>query len=346
MMNSEKAIDRRERLIWILTAGTFSVFLLTVFLLTDSSAGGWRLRGICAVFAVLCLTISLALAKVYRRRMVHFTDQVCDCIDKMVKSDPVDWHLEEDTLFSKVQAKIKRLDDITRATADRSEQQKQEVQRMVSDISHQLKTPIANITMYHDTILNHPPSPEKQHQFLQVMQGQVEKLEFLVKALIKMSRLESDLIVLKKEEAPLYDTIAQALGAVMPAAEKKEIAIQVACDETILLAHDRKWTAEAIFNVLENGVKYTPPGGSISIQVEPWEIFTRIQISDTGIGIDAAHYNDIFQRFYREGKVQQEEGLGIGLYLTRRILTQQGGYIKVQSKEGEGSTFSLFLPNG
>ena len=109
------------------------------------------------------------------------------------------------------------------------------------------------------------------------------------------------------------------------------------------MKHDPKWTAEAIGNILNNAVKYTPEHGTIRILVRPWQFYTRIDISDTGIGIDEENYNTIFQRFYRAEEVAAEEGVGLGLYLARAIITRQNGYITVKSKKGEGSTFSVFL---
>ena len=112
-----------------------------------------------------------------------------------------------------------------------------------------------------------------------------------------------------------------------------------------MVFHDKKWTTEAIFNIVENAVKYIDYGGNINIEVIPLEIFTRIDISDDGIGIFEEDINNIFKRFYRGREVQQIEGVGIGLYLTREIISKQGGYLKVKSKKGIGSKFSVFLQN-
>ncbi|MEG0598325.1 MAG: HAMP domain-containing sensor histidine kinase, partial [Oscillospiraceae bacterium] len=133
-------------------------------------------------------------------------------------------------------------------------------------------------------------------------------------------------------------------GIIMPA-EKKNISVEVHCDESICLYHDPKWTAEALFNILENAVKYSRENGAITIGVEQWEMYTKIDLMDRGLGIAETHINDIFKRFYREDKVRSIEGIGVGLYLTREIITMQQGYIRVKSKENSGSVFSVFLPN-
>ena len=216
---------------------------------------------------------------------------------------------------------------------------------MISDISHQLKTPLSNVLLYSDTLEACGELGEDGQRFLSVLQGQIRKLEFLVQSLIKISRLESHMLLLQPEATPLFPTLSKAISAILPAANQKNLKLQVDCPEQLPLQFDPKWTEEAIFNVLDNAVKYTPSGGSITIRVEPWQLYTRIQITDTGIGINPQHQNDIFKRFYRENRVRHEEGVGIGLYLTREILERQGGYITVTSAPEKGSSFSLFLPN-
>lgn len=135
-----------------------------------------------------------------------------------------------------------------------------------------------------------------------------------------------------------------AVAAVVPGAEAKEISVHVDCPETLKLFCDAKWTQEAIFNLLENAVKYTPKGGSIYISVMEQEVFGKISIRDTGRGIPAEHQAQIFQRFYREPEVHDEDGIGIGLYLARKIVTMQDGYMEVHSESGKGAEFCIYLP--
>ena len=127
-------------------------------------------------------------------------------------------------------------------------------------------------------------------------------------------------------------------------AEKKDISVSVDCPDDLRLSHDSKWTAEALFNLLDNAVKYTPAGGAIHISAAQWEMYVKISVSDTGKGIPKSNQASIFRRFYREEEVHEEQGVGIGLYLAREIVTKQGGYIKVTSEVGRRSTFSVFFP--
>ena len=196
--------------------------------------------------------------------------------------------------------------------------------------------------MFTDLLCQHQLPEETRAGFLSTLSAQVNKLDFLMQSLIKLSRLETGTFALRVEDASLYDTIAQAVGGVLSAANRKQIQIDVDCGSGETLRHDPRWTAEALGNLLDNAVKYTPEGGSIRVSVRPWQFYTRIDITDTGIGIPAEHYHDVFKRFYRAQS--SAEGVGLGLYLARGIITCQGGYITLKSEVGSGSAFSVFLP--
>lgn len=320
-------------------------FLVLAFALTESGKDT-VLRVSAVIFALAFWGIFYVFQLICRRRFVAFSDELCSNLDSLIRNEGVqDFNLEEETLSSKVQMKLNQLYDVTNAAIQESGEQKQAVQRIVSDISHQLKTPIANIRMYADTVTNPQVPEEKRRFFLDGLQNQVEKLDFLIQVLTKISRLENGQIALKPERQAFYPTLAQALSGITMPAEKKRITVNVACDEALELYHDTKWTAEALFNLLENAVKYTPEGGRVSVSAEQWEMYTKIEIADTGIGVSEEHINDIFKRFYRESKVHSTPGIGVGLYLAREIIGKEQGYIKVASREGEGSVFSVFLPN-
>ena len=224
-------------------------------------------------------------------------------------------------------------------------EEKDSIKLLISNISHQIKTPIANISMYNETLINRELDREKEIDFLKNMQFQVNKLEWLVQSLIKMSRLETGVIELNIKKTRLGDTIANALSSVYLKAEEKNISIKIDMDDKLELYHDKKWTAEALFNIIENAVKYTDNKGSIKIKLEKMEMFTKLNIIDTGIGIDKYEINNIFKRFYRGANVSDIDGVGVGLYLAREIINKQNGYIKVVSKKGVGTTFSIYFKN-
>ena len=224
------------------------------------------------------------------------------------------------------------------------EEERQELQTLVSDISHQVKTPVSNLKMVTDTLLTRPVTEAERIDFIKGVRSQTDKLDFLFQALVKTSRLETGVIRLEKKPGRIYDTVAQAMSGIVYAAEKKQIGVSVDCPENLTVAHDSKWTAEALFNLLDNAVKYTPAGGKITVTVEEWEMYVEIKVTDTGKGISESNQAAIFRRFYREEEVHDQPGVGIGLYLAREIITQQGGYIKVVSELGNGSAFSIMLP--
>lgn len=281
-----------------------------------------------------------------QRQQSDFANDICDTVDALMDGRaPENFLPYEDSQISKVQGKLLQYYNRMCEGQRESEQDKRTIQELVSDISHQVKTPIANIQMLTGILQQHQLSDEKRAEFLTTMTAQINKLDFLMQSLIKMSRLETGTFALHMEENSLYSTIAQAVNSIWSKADQKEIQIDVDCDSRITVKHDTKWTAEALGNILDNAVKYTPVGGQVCIGVRPWQFYTRIDISDSGIGIATEHYNDVFKRFYRAQEVSSVEGVGLGLYLARGIITRQKGYISVKSEIGKGTTFSVFLLN-
>lgn len=324
----------------VLSAVLFAALVWVLWRTIPWSAVRYGILGLCAaIFAVV------GLWAWYQRRQVSlFADDLCETLDALLSGrQPENYQPYEDSLTAKVQGKLMQYFDIMSEGKRQSQQDKQVIQSLVSDISHQVKTPIANIKMFTNILQQHQLPPEKQAEFLRTMEGQIDKLDFLMQSLIKMSRLETGTFVLHPQEGRLADTIALAMSAVWAKAEAKEISLSADCDSSICVQHDSKWTAEALGNILDNAIKYTPPGGSVTVSVRPWQFYTRVDIADTGIGIAEEHYNDIFQRFYRDLQVASQEGVGLGLYLANGIITRQKGYISVKSKVGKGTTFSVYL---
>ena len=293
---------------------------------------------LCALVWMFLLTIA------FSKRLSVFTRELCREMDQMISgSGELVRTADSETLFARISYRLTRLYDIMQENRRKASGERQELQMLVSDVSHQVKTPVSNLKMVADTLLSKPVTEERR-EFLKGIRNQTEKLEFLLQALVKTSRLETGAIRLEKKDAPLMDTLAMALSGIVYAAEKKNICVTVDCPDDLRLSHDSKWTAEALFNLLDNAVKYTPAGGAIRVFVEQWEMYVKIDVSDTGKGIPESNQAAVFRRFYREEEVYGEQGIGIGLYLAREIVTKQGGYIKVTSEVGKGSTFSVFLP--
>ena len=227
------------------------------------------------------------------------------------------------------------------------QRQRESIQRMLSDISHQTKTPLANLRLYSSLLMEEELTPQQREQ-AQVILQQSEKLSFLIETLVKLSRLETDVLAVTPKLQPLSPLLERAASQAKAAAEQKGIALQLHLQQQAEMKalYDLRWTAEALGNLLDNAVKYTPPGGCIQVSATQYELFCRIDVHDNGIGIDEEEQAQIFGRFYRGRQVREQEGLGIGLYLAREIAQKQGGYLKLSSRPGQGSTFSLYLLRG
>lgn len=331
--------------IFLLTCGGAAASMLAVCAVLFAVTGQvWVLTG--GILLTGCALIWMFLLMLFfGRRLSAFTGELCRVMDQMISGggEPVR-AADSETLFARISYRLLRLYGIMQESRRRVDEERQELQMLVSDVSHQVKTPVSNLKMVTDTLLEQPVTEEQRREFLQGIRSQTDKLEFLFQSLVRASRLEIGTIRLEKKDGLLIDTLAAACSGIVYAAEKKDISVAVDCPDDLRLSHDSKWTAEALFNLLDNAVKYTPAGGDIRISVEQWEMYVKLDVSDTGKGIPESDQAAIFRRFYREEEVHGEQGVGIGLFLAREIVTKQGGYIKVTSEAGRGSTFSVFLP--
>lgn len=249
----------------------------------------------------------------------------------------------DDNMLSKLQSQVIKLSGILKMQNSKLEKEKNEIKSLISDIAHQLKNPLSNLNLYISFLKDKCLDESSRQEYVNNISGQLEKLNWLMESMIKMSRLESGIIQLKPEESSVNELLLTSLKQVYHKAERKGMDMEFIPDEDIKLTADIKWTSEAITNILENAVKYTGDGGRIAINVYKYEMYARIDIRDNGPGFEEAEINNIFKRFYRGPNARQQDGAGIGLYLSREIVTRQNGYIKVKSKPGEGSIFSVFL---
>ena len=331
--------------IFLLTCGGMAASMLVICAVLVWMTGEIWVFTTGGLLMLCALAWMFLLTVVFSKRLSVFTRELCRAMDQMISGsgEPVR-AVDSETLFARISYRLSRLYDIMQENRRKVDKERQELQMLVSDVSHQVKTPVSNLKMVTDTLLSKSVTEKERREFLQGIQNQTDKLEFLFQALVKTSRLETGAIRLEKKDTPLIDTLAMACSGIVYAAEKKDICVTVDCPEGILLSHDSKWTAEAVFNLLDNAVKYTPVGGAIRISVEQWEMYVKLSVSDTGKGISESNQASIFRRFYREEEVHEQQGVGIGLYLTREIVTRQGGYIKVVSELGKGSEFSIMLP--
>ena len=338
-----RPISVKRLFLWICAGLLLSMTAITLILFSLTLEVTVLIAG--AALIVCAFAWFFVLTQTFGKRLSLFTSELCKTLDNMIDGDEEPKQADNsETLFARVNHRLTRLYQIMQGNRRKVEEERQELQTLVSDISHQVKTPVSNLKMVTDTLLTRPVTEAERIDFIKGVRSQTDKLDFLFQALVKTSRLETGVIRLEKKPGHIYDTVAQAMSGIVYGAEKKEISVSVACPDDLILSHDSKWTAEALFNLLDNAVKYTPAGGKISVTVIPWEMYVEVKVSDTGKGISESNQAAIFRRFYREEEVHDQQGVGIGLYLAREIVTRQGGYIKVVSEPEKGSEFSIMLP--
>lgn len=312
----------------------FSISII-IFFLTDSIL----IRCLIVLNALVSIFIYCLNIFSFKSKINHLTHYIFNTFDKTTQNNKE----YEETIESKLLHQINKYKQELDIEKEETIHSKQEIQSLVTHISHQVKTPLANIKIYNDLLARNDLSKEEAIDFHQMLNKQINKLDFLMESLIKMSRLETDIIQLNIEKNDLYSTLIEVINHVFLLAEKKHINIKLSKNIHISALYDEKWTQEAIFNVLENCIKYSNKNTTITIQMSKNTFFSKIIITDQGIGIKKENYNNIFQRFYRAQEVQDEDGIGIGLYLTREILSREEGYITVQSEYGKGLTFTIYL---
>ena len=244
-----------------------------------------------------------------------------------------------ETKLSALENSLKRYLDDSLLAKENQHQQKAVIQGLISDIAHQTLTPISNLKIYSELLKE---EGNASSETIEILQGQTEKLDFLIQSLVKLSRMESGIITVhpvRNQLSKLLQMISQESAAM---AHEKQIILSV-CQTDIDALFDFKWTLEALSNIVDNAIKYTPEGGRVAIRAEKYSFFARIDIEDTGPGIEESEIPLIFTRFYRSLSAADQPGVGIGLYLAREIIQAQKGYIKVTSEKGKGSVFSVFL---
>ena len=250
---------------------------VALYALTQDITAVWYVL----LFGIFVLFCSICFMVLVRRKLAMFSDAFCSLMDDMLSGNMQPKQtVEEESLFYKIEYRLNRLYEVMQENKNSIAQERADLQELISDISHQVKTPIANLKMINSTLLENEVPVQKQKEFLTAQASQLDKLDFLMQAMIKTSRLETGVISLEKKSQPLYDTLAAALGDILLNAEKKQINVQVDCPESLIVSHDRKWTGEALFNILDNAVKYTPEGGQIRVSVESWEMYVKIDIAD------------------------------------------------------------------
>lgn len=253
---------------------------------------------------------------------------------------------EEDLLFSDIIDKINDLSFYMDNLEERLFSEENSTKELITNISHQLKTPLASIRLNYELARESTLTKEEQNQILQTEEAQIRKMELLLEEMMKLSRLENHMIRIRKEEVSMVQTIREAVSRIYLKVLEKKITIEADLGKDLLVNHDARWTEEALLNLLDNAVKYSESGTTIRIRMERLTTYVLIEIADEGMGIPTEERHKIFERFYRGNQAKQKEknGTGVGLYLSKMIIEQQGGSIVVKSSKPHGTTMKITLP--
>ena len=248
----------------------------------------------------------------------------------------------EETLYARIEHQLVRVQELMQGRKDAAERSRDEIQKLIAEIAHQMRTPLMNMETYLGFLQENLAG--QSLQYAAAIENSEQKLHFLVESFIKMSRLEQHIIQIKKEEKDILKTLRNSLGQIQPQAETKGIQFDISLLENAAFLHDPNWLGEAVLNILENAVKYSEAGGRVEVSMSQNEMYLKIRVRDYGIGIGAGEENQIFQRFYRGQGVTTQEGFGIGLYLSREIVNRHGGFL-VAKRMHPGLMLELCFPS-
>ena len=348
----EKMIRDQERgYIWLehewkknLGISTAGIAVLFLFLLP----AGIPLPRYFALFAGAVLANGIWCFLTYRRKYKDY-QEISDCLEAL-ETGSYEFRMGEDALKTGIQPQLReqleRVGHAVEVFKKQLEDEKENTKAMITDISHQLKTPVSALGLSLELLEDGQVTEEEKREFLERGKQEVEKLNHLMGTLVNLSRLEADMIRLKPRNASLKATLIRAANGIYLKAEEKKIEIELKEFTDMDILHDPRWTAEAISNVLDNAVKYSPGGSRIWIRVEPMVSYVFIEVEDEGIGIERSEYQNIFKRFYRgkRPEVEAQEGAGVGLYLVRKIFEEQGGNVCAVPAHGRGTVIRMMLP--
>lgn len=299
----------------------------------------WDIWIVAGLLLALAAAVGLALFSLWRTRRT--LDTLEQMLDDATQGQFRESRFDESRL-SALETRMAHYLSASSMTSGRLEQEQAAIKTLIGDISHQTKTPIANLQLY-SQLLAEQELPQESRTCVAALSEQVSKLRFLIDALVKTSRLETGVLTLSPRLQDISPLLERTAAQAAPLAAAKGISLTVEPVE-LTARFDEKWTAEALYNLVDNAVKYTPAGGRVTLRAVGYELFCRIDVTDTGPGIPEDEQPRIFGRFYRSTAARGQEGVGIGLYLSRQIAQREGGYLRVSSRPGAGSTFSLFLP--
>jgi signal transduction histidine kinase len=306
------------------------------------TAAGWQ------AFALVVLVVLVAgllvagfVVRGVRTRERERLDRWSRWVDDAV-ADRLPPATYDESAASSVDARLRRFLHSTRDARRRIDEEKDAITSLIGTIAHQTKTPLSNILLYAELAAEADlPAPARQH--VQLVADQAQTLDALISTLVTLSYLEAGAISVHPVPCRVEEVVAAAAREIAATARARRSTVVTAPTGAWCRA-DAAWVREVLVNLLDNAVKYSPEGSTVTVSVEQLEVYCRIDVTDLGTGVAEEETASIFRRFYRSPRAADQPGLGIGLSLARQIVRMHDGYLRVRSVVGEGSTFSVYLP--
>lgn len=302
----------------------------------------WKNSGILVIFVIFLVIIYVITYKELNR-VYSETENISEMMVEMMegKEDLPEEQYKEGAV-GVLYSNFYKLVGILQESRNRELNEKIFLRDIISDISHQLKTPLASLNVFVDLLLEDKVQDDIQRkQILREAENQLTRMEWMVLSMLKLARIEAGAIQFDKKQIPLHALLTQAVDGVQFLVKDRKQSLQITCDEKVEMLCDGDWLTEAIINLLKNASDYSGEGKRIWVEVEDTNVFTRIYVKDEGVGIAEEDIPNIFKRFYRVHQEVNPNSVGIGLSLTKSIIEGMDGSIRVKSKEGEYTWFIL-----
>lgn len=253
----------------------------------------------------------------------------------------IDFNTYDDNVLSSLKDDIYKMTIKLKNMADNSNKEKKYLATTLSDISHQLKTPLTSLFVFNEILKQDNLDSKTRKEILEKSEKQLERIKWLITSLLKMSQLDSGSITLQKDKVNLQKLINESCEPFLISLDLKNVKLQINVDKKAFIICDKNWTIEAISNIVKNALEHVKENGTITIQSITNPIYLKLEIIDDGEGIKAEEINHIFERFYHGNK--NKDSIGIGLNMSRMIIEKQKGHIEVESKLNKGTKFSIYF---
>lgn len=321
---------------------SIEIFLLLLIVMCLILKQEWLiLLALCMFFIFMIIH-----TKQNRKKISYDLSEISEMLEQVLQGKTLKYNcINTDTLFDKIRMQILRIDEINKGNKDILEKERDNIKQVLAEISHQLRTPLANMETYLALVDDEKTPQSEKKVYIQSIESAEEKIKFLVEKFIIAARMENRIIQIHKVYQDLKQTVAESVFQVYKRAEKKRIFVEIKEKNRrdYNVYHDRNWLCEGIYNLLDNSIKYSPNGSRVQVLLDDNEMFTEISVEDEGIGIEPGEENKIFQLYYRGNNILGQEGYGMGMFITRQIITAHDGFMRVTRKE-QGLKVSIFLP--